>query len=511
MKNKYLSFFIVLGLAVLLGCSDTTMRQDEQPNILLIFTDDQTYSTIRALGNDEIFTPNIDRLVKEGTTFNQTFNMGGWNGAICTASRSMMISGRSLWRVNEHRKNWQNGDSLELTWGKLMEQQGYDTYMTGKWHVDASAEEVFQLARHIRPGMPGDSWDHFDMVDKFNNEVATGTVTADEIMPVGYNRPLSPEDTSWSPTDPRFGGYWEGGKHWSEVVRDDALEFLDSAKHSTNPFFMYIAFNAPHDPRQAPQEYLDLYNADQLSLPASWQPELPGQELMGNGPSLRDEALAPFPRTEFATKTHIKEYYAIISHMDAQIGEILNALESSGKANNTYVFFTSDHGLAMGSHGLIGKQSMYDHSIRPPLIMKGPNIPKNRQVDQEVYLQDIMPTSLELAGIKRPGYMEFNSLLPLALGKQTKGAYDAIYGAYIDWQRMVRKDGFKLIVYPKAEKVLLFDLENDPYEINDLSEAPEYEHKLKELSNELLRLQIKYADPLDIRDLLKPFLSGQAV
>lgn len=493
---------VTLFLAVFALTSCGTHDEPKKPNILFLFTDDQTYHSIRALGNSEIYTPNIDRLVERGTAFTNAYNMGGWSGAICTASRSMLISGRSLWRVNSFRKHWQKGDSLAQTWGQIMEANGYDTYMTGKWHIDAPADKVFGQAEHIRPGMPGDAWSHSKMAKYFGNEVARGEMTPQEIMPVGYNRPLHENDTSWSPSDPKFGGFWEGGKHWSEVVRDDALAFMDSAKQRENPFFMYIAFNAPHDPRQAPQKYQEMYDLADISLPESWMPEYPFQHLIGNGPSLRDEALAPFPRTEYATKVHIKEYYAIISHLDEQIGRILDALEASGKLENTYIFFTSDHGLAVGKHGLIGKQNQFEHSVKPPLIIAGPDIPANQQLDMPVYLQDLMPTALELAGIEKPAYVEFNSLMPLATRQQTEGNYPAIYSAYVNKQRMVRKGDYKLIVYPKANKLLLFDLKNDPEEMNDLAGDSAYADKLAELGEELLRLQEHYEDPIDIQQVL---------
>ncbi|MFY0625820.1 MAG: sulfatase-like hydrolase/transferase [Reichenbachiella sp.] len=502
MNKLLLLTLIYCSILFYSSCENRQQQISDKPNIILLFTDDQTYSSIRALGNNEIITPNMDRLVNDGTTFNNTFNMGGWNGAICTASRSMMNSGRSLWRVNKFRQNWLKGDSLDQTWGKLMSKQGYDTYMTGKWHIDAPANKLFDQSPHVRPGMPGDEWEHNEMVEKFATIVADGTVQADEIMPIGYNRPLSENDSSWSPVDPKFGGFWEGGKHWSEVVKDHALSFINEAKNKDNPFFMYLAFNAPHDPRQAPQEFQDMYSLDEISVPKSWQSEYPNQELIGNGPSLRDEALAPFPRTEYATKVHTKEYYAIITHLDEQIGQILDALEASGKKDNTYIFFTSDHGLSMGRHGLLGKQSLYDHSIKPPLIVAGPDVPKNKRIDADVYLQDVMATSLELAGIPKPEYLEFNSLMGLVQGKQDDSNYPAIYGAYTDTQRMVRKDGFKLLVFPKANKILLFDLEKDPEEMNDLSGEEDYKEKISALAKELIALQNHYEDPLDLSELL---------
>ena len=164
---------------------------------------------------------------------------------------------------------------------------------------------------------------------------------------------------TWKAADSLNGGFWEGGKHWSEVIKDDALDFLNKSSEKEDPFFMYLAFNAPHDPRQSPQSFLDRYPLEEIPLPDNWLPEYPYKDAIGNPKTLRDEALAPFPRTPFAIKTHIREYYAIISHLDAQIGEILKALEASGKANNTYIFFTGDHGLSVGKHGLLGKQSMF--------------------------------------------------------------------------------------------------------------------------------------------------------
>lgn len=482
----------------------------DRPNIILIFADDLTHSAIGALGNDEIYTPNLDQLVQDGVSFTNTYNMGAWNGAVCAASRAMMISGRSVWRANQFRKNWGSGDSVfyNKSWGKLMEQSGYETYMTGKWHVDALAEQVFQNVRHVRPGMPKDSWNHHEMVRLFEKvvgkqEIDGKLVTQQSVMPNGYNRPLSPEDRSWSPTDPKFGGFWEGGKHWSEVLKDDAISFIDQAKTKDNPFFMYLAFNAPHDPRQAPKEYLDMYPSENISLPKSWQPLYPYKDDIGNGADLRDEALAPFPRSEFAIIQHIREYYAIITHMDEQIGQILEALDASGKRDNTYIFFTADHGLAIGKHGLLGKQSLFDHSIRPPLMIVGPDIPKGRKVKNDVYLQDIMATSLEIAGVKKPEYVEFNSFLAQAKGETDKGNYGEIYGAYINLQRMIRKDGFKLIVYPKINKVLLFDLKVDPLEMNNLADDLSYQNKVKSLFLDLLNLQKEMEDELDLQELYK--------
>lgn len=497
MKISIFQALVFVGfLSIFAGCDEQPEEETAAPpNVLFLFTDDQTYTSIHALGNEEIITPNLDRLVNRGTTFTHTYNMGGWNGAICLASRAMIISGRPLWRAHAFKEFWVQGDSLEKSWPALMETRGYRTYMSGKWHVDAPADSIFQTARHIRPGMPPDVRNNKAIRERVQARWTAEGKEWTERMPLGYNRPLDENDDTWSPSDSLFGGFWEGGKHWSEVVKDDALDYLADAAQHDDPFFMYLAFNAPHDPRQAPQEYQDMYDLDEITLPESWLPEYPYMREMGSGPGLRDEDLAPYPRTELSIKTHIKEYYAIITHLDAQIGKILDALEASGKADNTYIFFTADHGLSVGRHGLIGKQSLFDHSIRPPMMVVGPDIPAGKKVDADVYLQDVMASSLELAGVPKPGYVEFHSLLPLARGTQTESNYPAIYGAYEKTnQRMIRKDGYKLIVYPKADKVLLFNLAADPQEMHDLSDEPEQQERVQRLLRELQELQREMDD-----------------
>ena len=243
-----------------------------------------------------------------------------------------------------------------------------------------------------------------------------------------------------------------------------------------------------------------MYTIENLSLPESYLPEYTYRHDIANGDYLRDEALAPFPRTEFAVKTHLKEYYASITHVDAQIGKIIDALKSSGKMSNTYIIFTADHGLAMGKHGLLGKQSLFDHSIRPPMILIGPDIPKNKKNNVDVYLQDVMATSLDIADVEKPTYIEFNSFLDIAKKKENKSKYDAIYGAYLDVQRMIRKDGYKLMVFPNIKKLLLFNLNDDPEEMNDLSRLPEEQERIKSLFLDLQQLQKDMGDPLDITD-----------
>ncbi len=473
-RNLVLSFFI-FSLFIVTGCNDKPIKKSK-PNILFIFADDQNYNTININGNDEIITPTLDNLAKEGVTFTHAYNMGAWHGAVCVASRTMLNTGRFVWRALKNEKKLNELAKERKFWSQMMEDAGYETYFSGKWHVKISPDSIFNHVKHIRPGMPKDSKE-------------------------GYNRPIEGEKDIWSPYDTAFGGFWKGGKHWSEVLADDAEDFLEDASKSEKPFFMYLAFNAPHDPRQSPKKFVDMYPLENIAVPDNFIPEYPYIGKIGYGRNLRDERLAPYPRTEYAVKVNRQEYYAIITHMDSQIERIISALKKSGKMDNTYIFFTADHGLACGSHGLMGKQSMYDHSIRPPMIVIGPDIPKNQKNDTDVYLQDLMASALNLAEIKKPEYVEFNSLINIAKGISSKGNYDAIYGCYTNAQRMIRKDDFKLIVYPKAKITLLFDMKNDPLEMDDLSDEKQYIDLKKTLFNDLVALQNSMGDTTDIKSV----------
>ena len=471
MRNPLCSLFLGLGLAL------SSASAADQPNILFIFADDHCYKAINSLHNKEVETPHLDRLVEQGTTFTHAYNMGSWSGAVCLASRAMLNTGRFIWNAQES-----TGDKNKIqalvdngqTWGQLMSKAGYETYFTGKWHVKAAAEDLFQNVRNVRPGMPKQT-------------------------PTGYNRPLADGSDPWDPADPKFGGFWEGGTHWSEVLAEDSEAFLTQASKSEKPFFMYLAFNAPHDPRQAPQEYLDKYPADKVAVPPGFVGENPYGESMGSGRKLRDERLAPYPRTEHAVQVNRREYYALITHMDTQIGRILEALEKTGKADNTYIFFSADHGRSVGHHGLLGKQNFYDHSIRVPFVIKGPGIEEGKQIEEPIYLQDVMATSLDYAGAERPDYVEFQSLRPILKGG--KSAYDSIYFGYLGKQRAIVRGGYKLVLLPTHPEVLLFDMNKDPEEEKNLAENPEQLPRMKALFAELKTLQKGMNDDLDLDEV----------
>jgi len=425
---------------------------NDKPNILFFFTDDQRFDTIRALGNSEIHTPTMDRLVEMGTTFTHAHIPGGTSGAICMPSRAMLHTGRTLFHLDGA------GQSIpedHVLMGEYFQSQGYQTWGTGKWHNGPAAfARSFSNGAEIFFGGMDDHWNvpafDYDPSGKYDSRL-----------------PQCPDAFRSNELKIRRGDHVTAGKHSSELFADAAINYLDGYD-SEDPFMMYLSFMAPHDPRTMPQEYLDMYDPEAIELPENFM----GGHPFDNGDlKVRDEVLEDFPRDPHKVKKHIAEYFAMVTHLDAQIGRVVDALEKSGKAENTLIVFAGDNGLAVGQHGLFGKQNMYEHSVRVPLIMCGPKVPQGERRDAYVYLLDIFPTLCELIGVDIPETVEGTSLIS-ALNDSNDHVRDTIFSAYRQFQRMVKDDQYKLIEYVVNGRrtTQLFDLQNDPWELHNLAE-----------------------------------------
>ncbi len=427
----------------------------ERPNILFLFTDDQRFDTIRALGNEEIITPNMDRLVELGTTFTHATIQGSVVPAVCQPSRAMLMTGRSLYRAPR--------DCGELTTlPQHLRAHGYETFGTGKWHnlPDSYARSFSSGASIFFGGM----WNHLE-------------------MPV-YD--FHPQGSY--PQEDRY----VAKTFSSELFSDDAVTFLSETPED-RPFFAYVSYTAPHDPRMAPKEYAELYDPAKITVPSNFQPV----HSFNNGEMvIRDEMLAPFPRTPEIVQEHIAAYYAMITHLDAQIGRVLEALEESGRADDTIVVFAGDNGLAVGQHGLMGKQNMYEHSVRVPLVMSGPGIEAGERSDALCYLLDIFPTLCERVDLPAPETVEGRSLAAALRDERAEVGYESLFFAYRDCQRAVRDDRWKLVEYfEPAERVTqLFDLQADPLETANLASAPAMEEEVSRLRGMLGEWQRRVGD-----------------
>jgi arylsulfatase A-like enzyme len=460
----FILFSFILPLSVF-----AQKNASKSKNILIIYSDDHSYHALGAAGNKEISTPNLDKLAKSGLMFTQAHVMGGHQGAVCIPSRAMLLTGRYVNRLPGDGNIIP--DSI-VSLPEVLRKQGYNTYHTGKWHSDkASHSRMFSTGGDIFFGGM-----HFP---KFG----------------GQEHPtVSLYDST--------GVYSESRKRVSDIYSttlyaDNAVRFLSSQTAKTNPFFCYVAFTSPHDPRTPPGKFSTMYNPKKITLPANFLIKHP----FDNGDlNVRDEQLLPVPRDPEAIKKDIALYYGMVSEMDAQVGRILEALEKSGLKENTLIVFAGDNGLAVGQHGLLGKQNLYEHSIRVPMIVSGPGVPVNKKTDGFTYLSDITPTIMDYLQVQKPSSVEGRSLVPVILDPSKK-VRSSIYNVYGHWSRSIKtEDGFKMIVYnvDGIENTQLFNLKNDPLEIQDLSKDPAYSAKIQQLRSILKQQMTATFDDLDI-------------
>ena len=449
---KQVLFLALLSTLFIRG----TQAADSKPNILFLFADDQRADTIAALGNKIIKTPNLDRLAHNGLSFTRAYMQGGNNGATCVPSRAMLLSGQCLFRIDEKLMR-------DETWPAAFGRSGYSTFVSGKWHnTPPSIPLCFQVARSIFAG---------GMADPSKaplSNLVDGKLTKPQVA----------------------------AKHACEVFADETIRFIK--EHQGGPFFAYVPFDAPHDPHIVPEDFPIKYDPASIPLPPNFLPQHP----FDNGEMvIRDEALLPWPRPQEQVRSMIADYYRYISYLDSQIGRVLDALEASPFAKNTIVVFSADSGVARGSHGLIGKQNMYEHSMRVPLIVSGPGIPAGQRTDAMCYLFDVLPTLGKVCGINAPANsqgIEFSA----SLADPAKPARSELMFAYRKVMRAVRDDRWKLIRYPSVDRTQLFDLKTDPEETTDLAAKPENAAKVAELMAALAKQQQVFGDtePLKVDD-----------
>lgn len=472
--------------------SSVLLFADERPNILFILTDDQAAHSLDAYGDTQCDTPNIDSIARDGMCLTDAHQMGSWSGAVCLPSRTMIMTGRSVWRLpNIKGRNADikaNQAAAKLSMPALFNAAGYDTFRTCK------IGNTFQAANKLFQELHG-------------------------------------KDCRAMPGKP--GSKWHG---------DRAVEFLEqrASTDDNDPFLMFLGFSHPHDPRNGEADLLEKYGAiNTKEPPTAFDPKapklpinyLPAHPFHHGHENLRDELKVQgvlADRSEATIRNELGRECACIEYIDQQIGRVLDKLRTSGELENTYVFFTSDHGIAIGCHGLMGKQSLYEHSWKVPMLVKGPGIESGSTASGYVYLMDILPTICDFAGIEVPDVVEGVSFRPVLEGKAER-MRDVLYGVYAGGSkpgmRAVKKDGWKLIKYDvldgQVRETQLFDLNENPHELIqehqnpatialtgnkptpqqvDLAEDPAHVGKRRELEALLLSEQQRLDDPYRLWD-----------
>ena len=453
---------ILFAFSGILGITSSVSFADK-PNILFLFADDQRPDTIGAWGNENIDTPNIDSIARRGVSFRSNYCLGSNSGAVCVPSRAMLNCGRSYFKINNQLKD-------QVLMPELLGDAGYETFATGKWHNGkGSILRGFQRGQAVYIGGMGD---HTKLKV---NDIVDGELVNERVA----------------------------DQFSSELFADATIEFLRT-RDKSKPFYAYTAFTSPHDPRQPPVEYREAYYKKDLPKPVNFMPQHP----FDNGTLvIRDEVLAGWPREWPVIRDQLAEYYGLITHMDDQIGRVLAELETQGLLENTIVIYAADHGLAMGSHGLLGKQNVYEHSMGCPLIIAGPTIKEAKSTSAYTYLLDIMPTVLEAAEVEAPDNLDGLSLWPIING-DSDSIRDSVFLSYTKKMRSIRKGNYKMIFYNHCNHAQLFDLAQDPFELNSLldnmADLPLVERKkisltMGKLVDEIRKEQMLFGDELPLK------------
>ncbi len=419
MKNvKGSPLRLLLGV---LGLAITAAAGAAPPNVLIILSDDQRFDTIAALGNSAIRTPSLDRLADRAFVLDHVYNFGGNTPAVCVPARNMLMTGKNYFHLDRGAHDSGAGTTLPKSFAAA----GYETY-----YAEKSSEANLPFIKK--------QFDHAHDIHQVN-ALASGYAAKGAI--------------------------------------DGALQFLAGGRDVAKPFFMYLGLPCPHDPRWSAREFRDLYDPAKLPLPPNY---LPAHPLDIGDMTGRDESLEAWPRTEAAVRRHLFDYYALITDMDRDIGRLLDLLDRSGLATNTIVVFSSDQGIALGSHGLFGKQNLYEDTQRVPFLIAGPGIRPGRS-GALAYLHDLFPTLCELAGLPPPADIQGRSFAPVLRGEATAHR-ETLRLAYGDTQRSMREARWKLIRYPQINRQTLFDLQNDPREMHDLAADPQHASMIGRLS-----------------------------
>lgn len=424
----------------------------EAPNVLILLSDDQRAGAIGAYGNPYLRTPHLDALVRRGFSFRQTYNMGAHHAAVCAPSRAMLLSGRQLYDVYDEVQG-------VPIFPEVFREHGYTTFGTGKWHQSRAS---------------------------FRRSFAEGANVFFGGMSNHFSVPVVDLQVDGSFTEPVERGFS------STLFANATVDFIErhAAADTAAPFLAYVAFTAPHDPRTPPEDYLSEYAHGGLPLPPNFKPVHP----FNTGRlAIRDEQLAPWPRTPEVIRSQLGEYYGLITHMDAQIGRILETLRRTGQWEDTIVVFTSDHGLALGSHGLLGKQNLYEHSTKSPFVIAGPGIPHGTS-QALAYLHDLFPTLLDAAGLETAAGVDGMSLAPIWRGERAQ-VRETLFTTYEDKIRAVRDGRWKLIRYPLIHHTQLFDLRHDPYELHNLADDPAHRARVDSMMALLEVWQQRTGDP----------------
>ena len=450
-----------------------------KPNILIVMTDHQRADT--ALPGHPSITPNLDRLAQEGVTFSETY----CPSPHCCPSRATFFSGlhpsgHGIWNNICNRQALSTGlnEGVQL-FGADLAEAGYNLHYTGKWHV--SVEESPKDSgwhEHFVSGTKGTlhgvRWDHYRELAQQPDATERGE---GEILRPGYG------------TFRLYGAAERKNDHDPTVCRE-ALELIPQLAEAGEPWGLYVGFIGPHDPYVVPQRYLDLYDIDDVPLPASYYDEMADKPaIYGRMREMRFGQL-----TEREVREGIRHFWAYCTYLDDMFGQILRALEETGQAEETLVLYTSDHGDYVGDHGLFAKGiPCFKGAYQVPAVIRWPEgvTDPGRTVDAFVSLADFAPTFLDVAGCEMDRHFAGGSLVPFLRDETPPVWRDEMQtqcnGVELYYtQRSVMTKDFKY-TFNGFDRDELYDLRVDPDEMINLADDPAYDLVKRELCGRMWR------------------------
>lgn len=478
---------------------------NSKPNIILIMTDQQRFDTINALGAPWMKTPVLDKLVSEGVSFTNCYV----TSPVCVGSRASLFTG-----MYPHSTGvFTNFVPWEPTWVSTLADAGYHCVNIGKMHInpyDAKGgfHQRFFMENKDRPLFleehPRALYDEWDKALHARKLEKPSRYTRHKTDPDGYRDALG-----------AFPWNLDEDMHSDMFIGDHAVWWLKE-RRSTSPLFLQIGFPGPHPPYDPLPRYLDQYKDADIPVPEPTAEELaaqpPSQATLRNNMIRNNyDSVAWKERPDAQALLRMRRHYAAnVSMIDHQVGEIMKTLDERGYLDNAIVIFTSDHGDALGDHGHIQKWTMYDCSVRVPLIMWSRNLGRKRN-DSLVQLMDIAPTVLEAAGLQAPEAFEARSLWPILRGERDQvrtEVYSELARDHIqtgaEYLVMKRDARWKIVYYLGESFGELYDMEQDPGELRNLWSLPEHAVQKDRMVKDLLEWSVRSALASRLAPTAKP-------
>lgn len=495
--RKYSLFFsnFIALLILLSSCKSATssLKDNQKPNVIYIMADDLTMQAISAYGGifkDIAPTPNIDRLAKEGMTFNDVI----CTNAICGPSRACILTGKYA-HVNGYYKNEYGGvfNPNQWTFPQEFKKNNYQTSLFGKWHLGTDPVGFDMFKFHASSAQQGLYWN------------PTYNVNGKE---------------------EKFKGYA------TNLTTNFAMNWLEKERDQTKPFMMVLQYKAPHRPWEPDKKYENLWEDIEMPYPANFNDDYKGREKTAGDTEMtmehfsrkdmkltppadlkgkdlvkwnfygtkNDEVVTPEGMTfeqgrKWRYQTYIKDYLACVKSVDDNIGRVLKYLDDNNLTENTVVVLTSDQGFFLGEHGFFDKRFIYEETIKMPFIVRYPKLVKASSVNNDIVRNvDFAPTLLDLANIKTTEKLQGVSFKPLLLNKTPKNWKQSAYYHYYEfpyWHHVqphfgIRTQKFTLAhFYYNIDVWEFYDLEKDPMQMNNAINDPKYAKTIADLKIEL--------------------------